>query len=117
MPGVRKGFGVKAVQPQRARLTRTYRYLGPAWYQRTIEIPESWQSRRVELFLERVMWETRVWLDEHYIGMADSLCVPHRFDLSDYITPGRHRLTLRIDNRLKVNVGHDQVGGWSRMWG
>jgi len=111
-----RGFGVKAAKPERTRLTREHRYLGPAWYQKTIDIPASWQGRHVELFLERAMWETKVWLDDHYIGMADSLCVPHRLDLSDYITPGRHRLTLRIDNRLKVNVGHDSVGGWNRMW-
>lgn len=111
-----RGFGVKAAQPERMRLTREHRYLGPAWYQKTIEIPASWQHRHVQLFLERAMWETKAWLDDHYIGMADSLCVPHRLDLSDYITPGRHRLTLRIDNRLKVNVGHDNVGGWFRMW-
>ena len=39
---------------------------------------------------------------------------------SAYITPGRQLLTLRIDNRLKINVGHEpanpEKGGWSRMW-
>jgi len=113
------GFGVKST-PDPVRLTREHRYVGPAWYQKTIKIPKSWKGKHVELFLERSMWETKVWLDDHYIGMADSLCVPNRFDLSDYITPGRHRLTLRIDNRLKINVGHEpanpQKGGWSRMW-
>ena len=113
-----RGFGVKAAGPERTRLTRVHRYSGPAWYQKVIEIPAGWQGRHVELSLERAMWETKVWLDDHSIGMADSLCVPHRFDLSDYITPGHHRLTLRIDNRHKVNVGHDTGyrGTWSRMW-
>ncbi len=112
-------FGVKS-EPDPVRLTREYRYVGPAWYQKTIEIPKSWAGKHVELFLERSMWETKVWLDDHYISMADSLCTPNRFDLSDYITPGGHRLTLRIDNRLKINVGHEPAnpakGGWSRMW-
>ncbi len=115
-----QGFGVKAEKPQETRLTREYRHVGPAWYQKTIEIPESWEGRHVELFIERAMWETKVWLDDLYIGTNDSLCVPHRFDLSDYITPGRHRLTIRIDNRLKINVGHNMalggVHGWARMW-
>ena len=114
------GFGKKS-EPDPVRLTREYRYVGPAWYQKTIEIPKSWVGKHVELFLERSMWETKVWLDDHYIGMADSLCVANRFDLSDYITPGKHRLTLRIDNRLKINVGHEpngdpQKGGNARMW-
>ena len=114
-----QGFGVKAAEPQKTRLTREYRYVGPAWYQKTIEIPEFWQGKHVELHLERAMWETKVWLDDHYIGSGESLCVPHRFDLSGYITPGRHRLTIRIDNRLMVNVGHNmnlQGKGWARMW-
>jgi hypothetical protein len=114
-----QGFGVKATELQKTRLTREYRYVGPAWYQKTIPIPESWQGKHVELFLERAMWETKVWLDDHFIGYGESLCVPHRFDLSGYITSGRHRLTIRIDNRLKVNVGHNmnlQGKGWARMW-
>ena len=45
--------------------------MGPAWYQKTIDIPESWQGKHVELFLERAMWETKVWLDDHYIGIRD----------------------------------------------
>jgi len=107
------GFGDKSL-PDPVRLTREHRHVGPAWYQKTVEIPESWQGKRVVLFLERAMWETRLWLDGDFIGMQDSLCTPHRFDLTEYLTPGRHRLTLRIDNRLKINVGHE--GGWSRMW-
>lgn len=107
------GFGVKSA-PDPVRLTREHRHVGPAWYQKTVEIPESWQGKRSVLFLERAMWETRLWLDGDFIGMQDSLCAPHRFDLTEYLTPGKHRLTLRIDNRLKVNVGHE--GGWSRMW-
>ena len=106
------GFGTKS-EPDPVRLTREHRYVGPAWYQKTIEIPASWQGKRVQLFLERAMWETKVWFDDHYIGMQDSLCVPHRFDLSDYLAPGRHRLTLRIDNRLKINVGVEPGG---KMW-
>lgn len=112
------GFGTKATEPELTRLTREHSFYGPAWYQKTIEIPESWAGQHVELLLERVMWESKVWLDDHYIGMAESLCAPHPFDLSDFITPGRHRLTLRIDNRYKVNIGHypDRREGWSPMW-
>ena len=73
-------------------------YLGAAWYQRDIDIPVSWKNRRVVLFLERAHWETRVWLDEQPFGAKHSLVVPHVFDLG-IVAPGKHRLTLRIDNR------------------
>ncbi len=85
-------------------------YLGAAWYQREIEIPESWRDRRVELFLERPRWESTVWLDEDEVGSSRSLVAPHVFDLG-VLEPGAHRLTVRLDNRTivrdpKGNVGH-----------
>ena len=107
LPGTtdESGFGDEATESSLDKLTRRNSYYGPAWYRKTIHIPESWKGRRVELFLERVMWESKVWIDDHYIGMAESLSAPHRFDLSDYISPGSHTITLRIDNRYKYNIG------------
>jgi beta-galactosidase len=81
-------------------------YLGAAWYQRDIEIPTNWAGRRVVLFLERTRWETRAWLDDRPLGTNNSLCVPHEFEAgvvgteSNQIKPGKHRLTVRCDNRM-----------------
>ncbi len=82
-------------------------YLGAAWYQRDIEIPAGWSSRRVVLTLERPHWETRVWVDERLIGSNRSLGTPHAYDLGTGLTPGLHRLTVRVDNRMIVDVGSD----------
>ncbi|MBS1576187.1 MAG: beta-galactosidase, partial [Bacteroidetes bacterium] len=80
-------------------------YKGPAWYQKTIVIPSSWKGRSIELFIERSHWETSVWADEQLIGTRNSLGTPQIFNLS-HLTAGRHRLTIRIDNRVKdINVG------------
>src|SRR5579862_2459494 len=81
-------------------------YLGAAWYQRDMEIPNAWQGRRVVLFLERPHWETRAWLDDKLIGTNDSLCAPHEFDLG-FVPPGKHHLTIRVDNRLIMNYRPD----------
>jgi hypothetical protein len=84
-------------------------YLGAAWYQREIDVPADWQGRRLALFLERPHWETTVWVDDRKIGSDRSLVAPHEFDLGS-LAPGRHRLTIRIDNRQVVrdpqNDGH-----------
>jgi hypothetical protein len=81
-------------------------YVGPAWYQRRITIPRDWKGRRIVLHLERAHWRTHVWLDETEIGGDDSLSAPHEFDLGAAGTPGEHRLTVRVDNRLlDVDVG------------
>ena len=79
-------------------------YVGPAWYQRTIDVPAGFADRRVVLHLERPHWSTQVWLDDRECGRGDSLSTPHEFDLTG-ATPGPHRLTIRVDNRLHVDVG------------
>ncbi|MBI4582966.1 MAG: discoidin domain-containing protein, partial [Planctomycetes bacterium] len=80
-------------------------YAGAAWYQKEVMVPESWRGRRVTLFLERPHWETRLWADGREIGRQDSLSTPHVYDLSDPLSPGTRRLTLRVDNRMIVPVG------------
>jgi hypothetical protein len=82
-------------------------FTGSAWYQREIEIPAAWSGRRLTLALERPHWGTTAWLDETELGSGDSLSTAHEFALGETGTPGRHRLTLRIDNRLLVPVGEN----------
>jgi hypothetical protein len=102
------------IAPQ--HLTRIYEFTGPAWYERDIAIPESWQGKRVVLFLERCHWETRAWLDDYPLGVRNSLSTPHIYELgvvgkpalnrrSSELLPGTRRLTVRVDNRTKVDVG------------
>jgi len=74
-------------------------YVGAAWYQRDIEIPEVWDGKHITLFMERPHWKSTVWLDDREIGSDISLCVPHEFDFG-IMSPGKHRLTVRVDNRM-----------------
>ncbi|WP_380157471.1 sugar-binding domain-containing protein [Kineococcus sp. R86509] len=98
-------------------------YRGAVWFQRTVDVPPDWAGRRVVLHLERVHWESVVWLDDRRTGPQRSLSTPHRHDLGE-LEPGRHVLTLRIDNRTVVDVGpnahsvsdHTQ-GNWNGVVG
>ena len=99
-------------------------YVGVAWYQREIEIPADWRGKRVVLTLERPHWETRVWVDGRLVGSNNSLSTPHEYDLGAALAPGKHRLTIRVDNGLVVDVGvnshcvtdHTQ-GNWNGIVG
>ena len=82
-------------------------YVGPAWYQREVEIGRFWDSSHTVLFLERCHWETRVWVDGKEAGMRNSLCTPHEYDLTSFLTRGKHRLTIRVDNTVKIPVGEN----------
>ena len=76
-------------------------YKGAAWYQKEVTIPENWNGQFIGLFLERCHWESRLWVDEKEVGMQNSLGTPHKYDLTKFLTPGKHRLSLCVDNRVK----------------
>lgn len=76
-------------------------YKGAAWYQKELTIPEDWNKQSISLFLERCHWESRVWVDDHEAGIQNSLGTAHQYDLTNWMTPGKHRLTVCIDNRVK----------------
>ncbi|WP_294596805.1 sugar-binding domain-containing protein [uncultured Rikenella sp.] len=79
-------------------------YVGAAWYQKTIRIPAEWGERTVILKLERPHWQTTLYLDGEPIGAQNTLQTPHRYVLNG-LAAGEHTLTLRVDNRLGVDVG------------
>ena len=114
------GLGEATKGANRVQLTPTHRYVGPAWYQRTIEIPAAWSGRKVILHLERVLMRSTVWVDGKQVGSPiDFLGVPHEHTL-DSLTPGKHTITVRVDNRNVLNAGlgdgHHYYDGMQTLW-
>lgn len=74
-------------------------YLGAAWYQREIKIPQAWSGKRIVLLLERTRWQTDIYINDHLTGSDRSLVAPHQFDLG-ILKPGNHLLSIRINNSM-----------------
>ncbi|MDR0394758.1 MAG: beta-glucuronidase [Tannerella sp.] len=109
-------------------LTPDKHYVGVAWYQKEVTLPAEWKGQRVSLFLERPHIETTLWVDGKKVGMQNSLCVPHVYDITPYLSGSRggtHRISVRVDNRIKeINVGPDShsitdqtQGNWNGITG
>ncbi len=106
-------------------LTPAKYYVGAAWYQKDIIVPAMFKNKRVQLFLERCHTETIVWIDGQQIGMQNSMVAPHVYDVTDFLSEGKHTITIRIDNRIKaINVGPDShsltdhtQGNWNGIVG
>ena len=103
-------------------LSRERTYAGRAWYQRDIEIPEAWASKRMTLHLERTRFSS-VWIDGFHLGDHDRLGCEQVFDLTGAVEPGRHVLSIRVDNRGRKEIGgghmltdHTQVN-WNGILG
>ena len=106
-------------------LTPDRHYVGTAWYRRTVEVPADWKNRRVVLYLERPHIETELWVNGKKVGGDNSLCVPHCYDVTDYVKSGENALALRVSNRIDgVCVGADShsvtdqtQGNWNGVVG
>ncbi len=87
-------------------LQPTKHYVGTAWYQRDVEIPDNWEGKHVSLTLERVHWESEVWVNGQYAGMRNSLGTAQVYDLTKFLKPGKNILSIKVDNSIKeVNPG------------
>jgi beta-galactosidase len=87
-------------------LTRIHKYYGAAWYQTEIDVPQAWATKSVDLFVERIIWESRAWVDGKEVEIQDSLDTPHVHHLG-VLPPGKHQLTLRISNMMIHPIGVD----------
>lgn len=86
-------------------LTRKHKYLGKAWYQKTFIVPEGSSDRKYTLYLERVMWRSKVWIDGNPVGTpVDYLSTPHIYVIGS-LSPGEHLVTIQIDNSQIHPIG------------
>ncbi|GAA3583733.1 glycoside hydrolase family 2 TIM barrel-domain containing protein [Snuella lapsa] len=99
-----QGYGLKTVGSDFGVLTPEYKYLGIATFEREIEIPKGWKNKRLQVFLERVLWESKVFIDEKAISSQDALGTPHIHELG-VLEPGKHHLIVQVNNDMIHNIG------------
>jgi hypothetical protein len=79
------------------RLSRELMYSGMAWYQKEVNIPESWKGKSIRLMMERTK-PTRIWIDTLLYGSNDNILTPQIYDLTSGLKPGKHVLTILVNN-------------------
>lgn len=107
-------------------LTPGKHYVGKAWYSKTVSIPKAWKKRRILLHLERPHIETTLYVNGLVVGRDSSLSVPHEFDVTKFILPGKdNEIAICIYNGIEhVCVGQDShsvtdqtQGNWNGIVG
>lgn len=86
-------------------LISDYHYVGAAWYQKEVTIPDTWVGQPVVLHLERPHWETQLWVNDKRVGQQNALGVPHRYDVSEFLRSGKNTITIRVDNDRTDEIG------------
>ena len=102
-------------------LTRKHSYIGYAWYEREVNIPQRWKGKSITLYLERVLWTTRISVDGQEVGSCESLSTPHTYELGRWLKPGKHTITIRVDNTKQYDMSerdmaHAYTEGTQIVW-
>ena len=79
------------------RLSRELMYEGMAWYRREVSIPEGWKGKYIRLVMERTK-PAQVWVDTTFAGKSDNILTEQVYDLSELLTPGKHSITIMVNN-------------------
>lgn len=113
LPGSACGNSIGARQEEYAEMTPEsvrclrprFGYIGALTLERTIDVPEDFEGKRLTLFLERVNIASELWIDGEKIGrQIIELSTPHRHSLTGRLSAGRHTIALKIDNRNLLNI-------------
>jgi hypothetical protein len=102
-------------------LTDEYKFEGYAWFSRTIEISEDVSLKNSFLYLERTRITT-IWIDGVKVGTQNSICTPHIYDVTSYLSSGEHTITILVDNTsYPTRGGHltspDTQTNWNGITG
>ncbi|MEA4937591.1 MAG: glycoside hydrolase family 2 [Paludibacter sp.] len=104
------GKGLRTQSISSIRLTRTNEYKGPAWYEKEVFVPLEWKDKEVKLFLERVHWESKLWVNGKYAGSDESLSVPHVYPIEQLLKFGeKNNIRLRVNNELIYDIQYSHA--------
>ncbi len=89
------------------------------WYKKSIKVNRSWEGDRVFIIIGASDWETRVWLNGHYLGQHQGGYVPFEFEITDSLKYGKDMdLVVRVDDARRPHslYGKQGYGNARGIW-
>jgi hypothetical protein len=82
-----------------------------AWYQRTINVSESWNQKRTFITIGAADWETTVYLDGKELGKHQGGYTPFSFELTPFLKYGQdQKITIRVDDKRRMFTLYGKQG-------
>jgi beta-glucuronidase len=79
-----------------------HNYMGAAWYERSVDVPQSWRGRRVVLRIGSAVYAAKVWVNGHWVGGHEGGHLPFAFAVDPWLKWGApNRITIRVENELR----------------
>ncbi len=94
-------------------------YMGEAWYRKTVNIPASWQGKRIWLKVGGLRSQGWFWVNEKPVAWVDNYCGTYKYDITDLIQAGTQAVVVAaVNNAVPSRKGQmaftHQFGGLYR---
>lgn len=104
-----KGFDNKIIVPfcPESKLSGVEHkdFIPAMWYHRDIQIPQSWQGRRIMLNFGAVDFFTAVYVDGKLVGRHWGGNSPFSCDITEIVSDGKpHNLVVRVEDDLRSGI-------------
>lgn len=114
--GEKEGYATRFPEPETQlwvpgtwnATARYWEYQGPAWFQRTFDVPHNGHLR---LRFGGVFYWSKVWLDGELLGEHEGGYLPFDFVVQN-VEKGTHTLTVRVDSSLDDETLPKAMTGW-----
>lgn len=67
---------------------KEWNHVKKAWMRKTVEVPQNWDGKRIELHFEAVAGYTEVYVNGKKAGENFDIFLPFSLDVTDFVTPG-----------------------------
>ncbi|MBD8068706.1 glycoside hydrolase family 2 protein [Bacillus sp. PS06] len=97
-----QGFGEPSTHNPIGTWKKLREYVGSAWYERDLLIPEELENQSIKLVISGVRWITKVWVNGQFVGEGESLVSDHVFDVTEFVQIGQ-------TNKMVIYVNNDMI--------
>jgi len=94
-----------------------------AWYAREINVPESWEGKRIFMVIGAAEWDTQAWINGRALGKHQGGYTPFEFEITEYIQFGQSQNIIISaddtpdDQRLEGKQAYGNVRGiWQTVY-
>ncbi|WP_300701411.1 glycoside hydrolase family 2 protein [Bacteroides sp.] len=93
------------------------------WYAREIQVPQTWEGKRIYLVIGASEWDTHAWIDGKQVGGHQGGYTPFEFEITNHIQFGKsQQIVISADDtytneRLEGKQGYGNVRGiWQTVY-
>ena len=91
---------------------------GSGWYRRIVDVPSSWQGRRIWLKTGGVRGRGRFWVNDVPVARLDDYIGTWKYDITDLVRPGHpNKVVAEVSNYHPTrNTQIDSYSRWGGIW-